>query len=159
MNTVKNSAVNRARLSRSVTKPNWKDLEQTVTHPQLSLKQATSMLSSSQYPRALANSSLANTVTHGTNGRQSRGSNIHQRLFEEHKSHQQRRSSIYDPERKDKEEQMQKCTFQPCLDKTQYTRLGYQYNPRDSMTSTSYPDYDLENGGANVSSLKKRCRS
>ena len=53
---------------------------------------------------------------------------------------------------------MQKCTFQPCLDKTQYSRYGFKYNQKDSTTSTSYADYDIDNG-THVSSLKKRCRS
>ena len=45
-------------------------------------------------------------------------SNLHIRLYREHAEHQQRRSSQYDPNRKEKEEAAFMCTFKPSLQKS-----------------------------------------
>ena len=85
-------------------KPKWKELESTVGQPNSFLGTSTI---NSQYP----NSSMRNVT-------KIKDSNVHNRLYNEHVAHAQRRSSIYDPERKDKEDENFNCTFQPCLEKT-----------------------------------------
>ena len=72
-------------------------------------------------------------------------SNIHNRLYNEHVAHAQRRSSIYDPERKDKEDENFNCTFQPYLEKTQYRHGSiFTHNNRSSLTSTCFNDMQNE---------------
>ena len=79
-------------------------------------------------------------------------------------SFNQRRNSIYDPERRDKDEERMECTFQPCLEKSLRGGGGlsqlFNHNGgvinRESLTSTCF-EYDASENPH--SSLKKRCRS
>ena len=57
--------------------------------------------------------------------KQGSGPWVYDRLFNEHALHQKRRSSIYDPEKKEKDEERELCTFQPSLEKSnKYFRIG-----------------------------------
>ena len=45
-------------------------------------------------------------------------SNVHERLYMDHLEHRQRRSSIYDPCKREQEEEVAECTFQPSCEKS-----------------------------------------
>ena len=47
---------------------------------------------------------------------------------------------MFDPERKEKEQQRDQCTFQPSLDKSQFVKIGQVLPARESETKINFFD-------------------